>query len=114
MTVRLVRNEPMPPEWSPIGRSCLVFCKPVTTMTWSLPTSSAARFTRSGLQWFRRHRKAAGIPASDILKALDFESLVVSIVASDMREKRAISETDLERLELARKRIAAARSSYGR
>jgi hypothetical protein len=59
----------------------------------------------------RKFRKAPGIPASDVLKALDYETLVVSIIAGDMHEKREISEADYERLKLARERINAARSA---
>ena len=59
----------------------------------------------------RKFRKASGIPASDVLKALDYETLVVLIIAGDMHEKRDISEADYERLKLARERINAARSA---
>jgi hypothetical protein len=59
----------------------------------------------------KRFRKAPGIPASDILKALDFESLVVSVIANDMLQKREIRVEDFERLSLARERINAARSA---
>jgi hypothetical protein len=59
----------------------------------------------------KKFKKAPGIPASDILKAIDFETLVVAVVAGDMLQKREISEVDYERLALARKRISAARSA---
>jgi hypothetical protein len=62
----------------------------------------------------KEFRKAPRIPASDILKALDFETLVVSVIASDMIHKREISEKDYERLNLARQRISAARSANER
>jgi hypothetical protein len=61
----------------------------------------------------KQFRKAPGIPASDVLKALEFESLVVSVIANDMLRKREISEADFERLALARRRINAARSANG-
>ena len=57
------------------------------------------------------YKKAQGIPASDVLRALDFESLIVSVIANDMLQKRQISEADFERLQLARQRIDAARSA---
>jgi hypothetical protein len=59
----------------------------------------------------RKFGKAPGIPASDILRALDFEVLVVSVIATDMIKKREIREQDYERLILASKRIGAARSA---
>jgi hypothetical protein len=59
----------------------------------------------------KQFRKAPGIPASDVLKALAFESLVVSVIANDMLRKREISEADFDRLALARRRINAARGA---
>lgn len=49
------------------------------------------------------------IPASDALRAIDHEALVVTVIASDMREKRAIDDEDIQRLTTAAKRIGAAR-----
>jgi hypothetical protein len=59
----------------------------------------------------KKFRNAPGIPAADILKALDFESRVVMTIATDMHMKRDIPEADYQRLELARQRICAARSA---
>lgn len=59
----------------------------------------------------KQFRKSPGIPVSDVLKALDFEALVVSIIANDIMQKREIREADYERLKLAYQRISAARSA---
>ena len=83
--------------------------------------SSAARFRKWPRSPARRAAATsgnpgswiAGIPASDILEALDFESLVVMTIATDMISTREISETDYQRLQLARQRINAARSANG-
>lgn len=87
---------------------CFAMCKPedvlgAVGLDWSalFPTDWAGR----------KFRKAPGVPASDILKALELEALVVSVIAGDVLEKREIREEDFERLALARKRIAAARSA---
>ena len=60
----------------------------------------------------RKFKKTTGIPASDVLNAIEFESLVIAIIAHDMHQKREISEADYRRLERARKRINAARSAH--
>jgi hypothetical protein len=59
----------------------------------------------------RTFKKAPGIPARDVLEALELESLVVSVIATDMLEKREIRQEDFERLKLASSRISAARSA---
>ena len=49
------------------------------------------------------------IPASDALRAIDHETLVVVIIASDIRKNRTIDDEDFQRLTTAAKRIGAAR-----
>jgi hypothetical protein len=48
-------------------------------------------------------------PAGDVLEALAFEVLVVSIIAGDIHSKREIKDEDMERLFLAKKRIDEAK-----
>lgn len=48
-------------------------------------------------------------PAADVLEALSFETLVVSLIAGDMYHKRDVSEEDYARLRIALERIQAAR-----
>lgn len=43
--------------------------------------------------------------ASDLIRILAFEALVVSICASDMRKGKALSDEDNERLKVAQQRI---------
>jgi hypothetical protein len=87
---------------------CFALCRPDEVLDalgidWSalFPVDSAGK----------KFKKAPGIPASDILKALDFESLVVAVIAADMIKKREISDQDYERLSLACQRIGAARGA---
>jgi hypothetical protein len=59
----------------------------------------------------REFKKAPGIPARDVLEALEQESLIVAVIGYDMIRKREIGEKDFERLRLACQRIGAARSA---
>lgn len=52
--------------------------------------------------------KKPPFPALDALRALHFETLVVNIAAVAMLDGQELSETDVERLALAQRRIAAA------
>ncbi len=55
------------------------------------------------------YRSAHRIPARDLLEILAEETSVVAIIASDMVERRSISNTDWLRLAQAAKRIHRAR-----
>jgi hypothetical protein len=52
-------------------------------------------------------------PASDILRALGFESLVIASIGKSIATKRDVSEGDFERLVIAIGRIQAALSTAG-
>lgn len=53
---------------------------------------------------------APGVSFADLRHALEVERLVVLIVQSDLERGRAVRPEDLERAELARRRIRAARA----
>lgn len=44
-------------------------------------------------------------PAADVLEAIKEELGVIAIITGDIEEKRAVSESDMARLRLARKRV---------
>lgn len=46
-------------------------------------------------------------PAADVLAALTNELGVIAIIAGDIEEKRAVSDSDMARLRLARQRVEA-------
>jgi hypothetical protein len=48
-------------------------------------------------------------PAGDVLEALAFESKVVALVASDMRQLKHIAQPDMDRLLIAMERIEEGR-----
>ena len=50
-------------------------------------------------------RRKPAFYASDLIRILAFEALVVSICASDMRRGKALSDEDNERLKVAQQRI---------
>lgn len=88
--------------------NCFALCRPeevlgAVGLDWSalFPTDWAGR----------KFKKAPGIPATDILKAIELECLVVGTIAHDIYKKREISYADYERLSLACQRIGAARSA---
>jgi hypothetical protein len=47
-------------------------------------------------------------PAADVLRAIDFEALIVVVAASSLAKGAPLSDVDRERLSLAAARIAAA------
>jgi hypothetical protein len=57
---------------------------------------------------YQRELKKA-FPASDVLRALAFEALVVCVIAADVKLKKEISEADWDRLAIAYQRIDSAR-----
>lgn len=57
---------------------------------------------------YAREAKAA-FPASDVLRALAFEALVICILANDVKQKKDIKQEEWDRLALAYSRIDAAR-----
>lgn len=51
-------------------------------------------------------------PATDVLRCVAFEALVVSVAAADMAAGKALSEADRARLQLASERLQAAGSAF--
>ncbi len=51
-------------------------------------------------------------PASDVLRAVSFETMIVSIAAADMAAGKTIKPADLERLRLAASRLQAAAEAF--
>lgn len=51
-------------------------------------------------------------PASDILRAVSFETMIVSLAAAQVAKGKPLSDTDLERLKLAASRLQAAAEEY--
>ena len=51
-------------------------------------------------------------PAADVLRAVSFETLIVSLAASQLAKGEPIVGTDLERLKLAASRLQAAAEEY--
>ena len=51
-------------------------------------------------------------PAADVLRALSFETMIVSIAAAEMAVGKTIKPDDLERLRLAASRIQAAAGAF--
>lgn len=60
---------------------------------------------------FKKERRP--FPASDVLRAIAFEALVVSMAALDMAHGRSISEEGRNRLLLAHQRISGALEAGG-
>lgn len=60
---------------------------------------------------FKKERRP--FPASDVLRAIAFESLVVSMAALDMAHGRALSDEGRERLLLAHQRITGGLEAGG-
>jgi hypothetical protein len=88
--------------------NCFALCRPEEVLA-AVGLDWSALFP---VDWAgRTFKKAPGIPARDVLEALELELHVVSVIANDMMQKREISEGDYERLRLASSRIGAARSA---
>jgi hypothetical protein len=51
-------------------------------------------------------------PASDVLRAMSFETMIVSIAAADMAAGKMIKPADLERLRIAASRLQAAAEAF--
>ncbi len=51
-------------------------------------------------------------PAADILRAVSFEALIVSIAAADLAAGKTITHPDLERLRTAASRLQAAAEAF--
>lgn len=71
-----------------------------------LPWSVMFAEEQHGL-YYREAKKA--FPAADVLRALAFEALVVTIITSDLKAKKEIKQEEWDRLALAYSRIDAAR-----
>ncbi len=94
-----------------VGGKLLVICRAgcslqqildATGLPWSVLFEAP-----NGYAYVREAKKA--FPASDVLQALEIELLVISIVASDIKEKREVKEADYDRMQLAISRIIAAK-----
>ena len=89
----------------------LVICRAGCTINAILESTGlpwSVLFAEDDERQYRREARKA-FPASDVLRALAFESLVVCVIAADMRQKREISEEEWERLTTAYQRIDSAR-----
>jgi hypothetical protein len=51
-------------------------------------------------------------PAADVLRAVSFETMIVSLAAADMAAGKTIKPTDLERLRIAASRLQAAAEAF--
>lgn len=51
-------------------------------------------------------------PAADVLRAVSFETMIVSIAAADMAAGKTIKPADLERLRIAASRLQAAAEAF--
>lgn len=51
-------------------------------------------------------------PASDVLRAVSSETMIVSLAALDLAKGRPLSDTDMERLKLAASRLHAAAGAF--
>lgn len=51
-------------------------------------------------------------PAADVLRAVSFETMIVSIAAADMAAGKPIKPADLERLRIAASRLQAAAGAF--
>jgi hypothetical protein len=52
------------------------------------------------------------IPAADVLRCVSFETMIVSLAASDMAKGKRLSAENLERLKLAASRLHAAAGAF--
>jgi hypothetical protein len=89
----------------------LVICRAGCTINSILEATGlpwSVLFAEDDERLYRREAKRA-FPAGDVLRALAFESLVVCVVASDVKNRKEISDADWERLATAYQRIDAAR-----
>lgn len=53
-------------------------------------------------------------PAADILRAVSFETMIVSLAAAQLAKGKSLPDVDLERLKLAASRLQAAAEEYNR
>ena len=53
-------------------------------------------------------------PAADILRAVSFETLIVSLAAAQLAKGKPLADADHERLKLAASRLQAAAEEYNR
>lgn len=53
-------------------------------------------------------------PAADILRAVSFETMIVSLAAAQLAKGKPLSDVDLERLKLAASRLQAAAEEYNK
>lgn len=51
-------------------------------------------------------------PAADILRAVSFETMIVSLAAAQLAKGKPLADADLERLKLAASRLQAAAEEY--
>ncbi len=51
-------------------------------------------------------------PAADVLRAVSFETMIVSLAAAQMAKGKALAGDDLERLKLAASRLQAAAGAF--
>ena len=67
-----------------------------------------ALYPEKPLEHGKRERRP--FPASDVLRAISDETLIVAVAAANIAQKVDLSDADLERLMLAAERIQAGRS----
>lgn len=62
-------------------------------------------FPEDGMQTLASKSERRPFSASDLLRIVEFEAIVVSVCANDMAKGKKLSEADLERLRTANERI---------
>ena len=58
-------------------------------------------------QWERQHRRPRALSAREALMVLEFESTLVAVAAGNVATGEVLSQADLDRLILAKRRISA-------